>query len=98
MKSHVGPIRACFEHELKAQPSLTGRLKTRWTIHPSGTVCDVVFEEDTMNLQSMRDCVARKIQNWKFPPPQGGSVEIVFPFVFEIDEPAAPAPAPGTTI
>jgi hypothetical protein len=93
VRHHVGQVKSCYEHALVVQPSLTGRIKVRWTIHKSGAVCNQRFEEDTLASQSVRDCIARSIQGWQFAPPAGGALEVVYPFVFLSGEPDASPPA-----
>jgi TonB family protein len=78
-------IQACYERELRAAPTLSGRIAVQMTIQESGSVSGVHVTDNTMaGGDAVGACVVRVIQGFRFNPgPSGGSVSFTFPFVFE---------------
>ncbi len=78
-------IQACYERELRATPTLSGRIAVQLTIQESGSVSGVHVTDNTMaGGDAVGSCVVRVIQGFRFNPgPEGGSVSYTFPFVFE---------------
>lgn len=78
-------IQACYERELRASPTLSGRISVGLTIQESGSVSGVHVTDNTMSGgDAVGACVVRVIQGFRFNPgPTGGSVIYTFPFVFE---------------
>ncbi len=77
-------IQACYERELRATPTLSGRVAVQMTIQESGSVSGVHVTDNTTGNDNVGSCVARVIGGFRFNPgPEGGSVTYTFPFVFE---------------
>jgi TonB family protein len=77
-------IQACYERELRQNPTLQGRVSVAMTIQESGSVSGVRATENTTGSDAVAACVVRVIQGFRFNPgPEGGSVSYTFPFVFE---------------
>lgn len=77
-------IQACYERELRATPTLAGRVAVQMTIQESGSVSGVHVTANTTGNDAVGSCVSRVIQGFRFNPgPDGGSVTYTFPFVFE---------------
>jgi hypothetical protein len=83
VRARIGAIRACYERALKRKPSLGGKLKMRWTITPAGKVSGVEVEEDVVGDAELAACIKGLIGRWRFLAPSGGSVEVVYPFLFQ---------------
>jgi hypothetical protein len=83
MKTRLGALRTCYERALKRNPALAGKLLLRFTILPAGTVMGVEVDSDSLNDADMAQCVRQSVAAWRFPAPNGGSVEVAFPFVFQ---------------
>jgi TonB family protein len=83
MKTRVGALRTCYERALKRDPGLGGKLLLRFTILPVGTVTSVELESDSLNDPDMTRCVRQSVAGWRFSAPEGGAVEVAFPFVFQ---------------
>jgi TonB family protein len=81
--ANVGGIKACFERRLREIPDLSGRVFVEFTIAVDGSVKDVKLIENTSGDAVFAECLARQVQRFRFPPPQGGEVAFVFPFIFE---------------
>ena len=77
-------IQACYERELRATPTLAGRVAVQMTIQESGSVSGVHVTDNSTGNDNVGSCVVRVIQGFRFNPgPSGGSVTYTFPFVFE---------------
>jgi hypothetical protein len=79
LKRRAGAIRACYERALKRNPKLAGKVSARWTIGMDGRVMGRV---SAPGLGPVGNCVAQKLQNVRFKPPEGGVCVIRWPFVF----------------
>jgi TonB family protein len=76
-------IKACYEKQLKKNPKLAGKVKIQFTILGSGRVGDVQVLQDSTGEPAVGACIKRNMKRWKFPKPDGGSVTVAFPFVFQ---------------
>jgi hypothetical protein len=83
VRTRIGAIKACYERALKRNPNLSGKVKVRWTITAAGTVSAVEIEEDNLGDNEVSSCIKGLVSRWRFPAPSGGSVDVVYPFVFQ---------------
>ena len=81
IKRKKGQIRACYEMELKVNPSLAGRVEVVWTVNPDGSVSGVTVDSNTTGSTTLADCIARRIKRWRFPVTED-EFEITYPFNF----------------
>jgi TonB family protein len=86
VRTRIGAIKACYERALKRNPNLSGKVKVRWTITAAGTVSAVEIEEDSMGDSEVSSCIKGLVARWRFPAPSGGSVDVVYPFVFQASQ------------
>ena len=86
VRARLGAIKACYERALKRNPNLSGKVKVRWTITAAGTVATVDIEEDSMGDAEVSSCIKGLVSRWRFPAPSGGSVDVVYPFVFQASQ------------
>jgi TonB family protein len=83
IKTRIGAIRACYERELKRNPTLAGKVTIQFTIEQQGNVSGVKVVDNTTQDDAVGQCVANAIQRFRFNPgPDGGSVTFSYPFVF----------------
>lgn len=83
IKARIGAIRACYERELKRNPTLAGKVTIQFTIEERGNVSGVKVTENSTGDSAVGQCVANAIQRFRFVPgPDGGSVTFSYPFVF----------------
>ncbi|MEL7305692.1 MAG: AgmX/PglI C-terminal domain-containing protein [Myxococcota bacterium] len=75
-------IRGCFEQALAQKPEFNGRVNVRFVIGPDGTVTATEVMRTNVDHESMLACLVSTIDSFKFPKPRGGSVSVVYPFVF----------------
>ena len=84
IQSRRSAIQACYERELRQNPTLQGRVAVAMTIQVSGSVSGVRAAENSTGSDAVANCVVRVVQGFRFNPgPEGGSVSYTFPFVFE---------------
>jgi TonB family protein len=86
VRARIGAIKACYDRALKRNPNLSGKVKIRWTITAAGTVSAVEIEEDSMGDAEVSSCIKGLVSRWRFPAPSGGSVDVVYPFVFQASQ------------
>ena len=79
----VGAIQACYERALMGNPGLAGRASFAWTIQPNGRVSGVRQAGSTLGSSQATSCMASVIRRLRFPPPEGGAVQISYPFMFQ---------------
>jgi TonB family protein len=82
IRSQLGGVRHCYEMQLKVNPSLAGRIAIQFTIGSSGGVSSCSVTGDSMGNNLVSSCVCRRVQRWRFPPPDEGSVTVSYSFVF----------------
>jgi hypothetical protein len=85
VKSHLNAIRYCYRRELPKEPSLAGKLVTRFVIASDGTVssADPQAARSTLRHAGVENCVMRRFMRMSFPEPMGGGIVVVsYPFLF----------------
>jgi len=83
IKKRIGAIRACYEKELKRNPTLSGKVTIEFTIQPQGNVTGVKVAQNTTTDDNVGTCVKNAVAGFRFNPgPEGGSVSFSYPFVF----------------
>jgi len=80
VRRNLDGIKDCYAARLEEVASLSGTITLRFTIAPEGSVGDVGFAADTLGDAALRDCAARDIAAWRFPP-SDGSIEVTYPLV-----------------
>jgi TonB family protein len=84
IRSHIKEVKFCYEQELLRKPDLYGRVTVQFTITPMGSVSSSAVQQSTMGNAKVEQCIARAVQRWEFPKPQGGGIVIVaYPFVLK---------------
>ncbi|MDH5674616.1 MAG: TonB family protein [Myxococcales bacterium] len=83
IKRRIGAIRACYEKELRRNPTLAGKVTIEFAIQPRGNVTGVKVTTNTTGESAVGTCVANAVQRFRFNPgPEGGAVVFSYPFVF----------------
>ena len=75
-------IRYCYKNELQHQPNLHDRIEVGWRINREGRVTTSRVARSTMSNARVEGCISRQVRNWRFDQPDGGEVDVVFPFIF----------------
>jgi hypothetical protein len=82
INGRMGAITRCYESRLMNNPTLGGRLVFGWTINTSGGASGVAVRSSTLADPAVASCISGIIRGIRFPRPEGGSVQISFPFLF----------------
>jgi len=77
IRQNLGPVRFCYERELKLNPRLEGKLTIRLTIRANGRVQKVEVTGDTVGNRNLSRCVQGRVRAWKFQPASGTSIVTV---------------------
>lgn len=82
VQKRMKSIQGCYNKELKRDPSLKGKVEIEFTIGENGRIEEALTVGNTMGNKTVANCILRMLNRWKFPKPDGGSVTVVFPFIF----------------
>jgi outer membrane biosynthesis protein TonB len=74
-------FQACYERELKRNPSLKGKLVLEVTVGENGRVADIFVADNALN-NAVANCIKGKMRSIRFPKPEGGEATFSYPFVF----------------
>jgi hypothetical protein len=81
--ARAASIRACYENQLLASPSIAGKLTVQWTVQQDGRVRGDKVTSDSLHAAPVSDCVLRAVRSMRFAPPEEGATCVVsWPFVF----------------
>ncbi|HEY5239926.1 MAG TPA: AgmX/PglI C-terminal domain-containing protein [Polyangiaceae bacterium] len=86
VRSNMGRFRACYEQSLRPQPSLQGRVTTKFAIARDGTVPFAVDAGSDVPDASLIACIGRAFESLSFPPPEAGIVTVVYPLTLSPGE------------
>lgn len=70
-QANYGALRACYEHELRANQQLRGRLTATLKISTAGHA-DEVSVSTAMHSTALVQCIKRSLQRLSYPSPRGG--------------------------
>lgn len=82
VKANSAAIKYCFESALQQRPNLQGAVHAQWRIDRKGLVTVTKLAKSSLNDAKVEGCILRQIKRWKFPEPDGGEVDVVYPFLF----------------
>ena len=82
VRQNFGRFRACYESALLKNPSLAGRVTTRFVIGRDGAVSNVANGGSDLPNASVVSCVTRAFYGLSFPQPEGGIVTVTYPIAF----------------
>lgn len=81
VRANQAAIKYCFESEMQHQPKLEGAVHMNWRIDLQGKVTTVRVAKSTLGNARVEGCMARQIKRWVFPKPDGGEVDVTYPFL-----------------
>ncbi|MDP8222710.1 MAG: AgmX/PglI C-terminal domain-containing protein [Candidatus Lernaella stagnicola] len=82
IRGRLGGVRHCYEMQLRVNPTLSGKVKVMFTIGSTGSVASCNVASNTMGNSLVASCVCRRVQRWRFPQPEEGSVTVSYTFIF----------------
>jgi hypothetical protein len=75
--------RSCYEHALRQNAMLAGRMSINITISATGSVCSAGIGSNGLGDPSVANCVVQMMKSGTFSPPGGGScVQVAVPLNF----------------
>jgi hypothetical protein len=83
IKRNIEKISYCYEHELLAHPTMEGTVLVQFFITPTGSVTGSKGSGFDATVAS---CVASVVGNIEFPKPNGGGVQVNYPFTFRAQQ------------
>jgi hypothetical protein len=78
VRKREGQLMYCYENQLRADPSLSGRIVIEWQISNDRVTSIQVASNETGN-DELASCIVKKIKRWRF---EGASGAVSWPFVF----------------
>jgi hypothetical protein len=79
MNRNIEKIKYCYEHELLAHPAIEGTILVQFFISPTGSVTG---SRGSGFNPTVASCVGDVVGNIAFPRPNGGGVQVNYPFTF----------------
>ena len=79
VRQNFGRFRLCYEAGLRGNPSLTGRISTRFVIGRDGAVMQSSDAGSDLPDQNVVACVVRSFNSLSFPAPEGGVATVTYP-------------------
>jgi hypothetical protein len=84
VRARSAVLRFCYESELQRQPGLRGRIVIDWRIDLQGHVSRASVASSTMGNPRVEGCLVRQVRSFVFPHPDGGEVQVAYPFLFGV--------------
>jgi len=82
VRQSYGKFRHCYEEGLRRNRNLEGMVSTRFIIERDGRVGAISLARATLPDPVAVKCVLDEYVDITFPPPEGGSVTVVYPIMF----------------
>ena len=82
VQKRANAIRNCYEQQLLADPTLSGKIVVYWKIGLDGTVQQASIKSSTMKNAKVEACLEKTIRRLTFDQPDGGICVVEFPFIF----------------
>jgi hypothetical protein len=84
VKANQAALRYCYETEVQRAHGLKGKIVIQWRVDRAGLVPMAKVASTTMNNAAVEGCLVRQVKKWHFPKPDGGEVQVMYPFIFGI--------------
>ena len=81
VRQNFGRFRACYETALRTNPSLHGRVATKFVIGRDGAVNQSSDAGSDLPDQQVVACVVRSFNSLSFPAPEGGVATVTYPII-----------------
>ena len=75
-------LRDCYERALKRNRGLKGKIVISFEILETGRTAEISIN-DQMGSKAVSSCIRKRVRYWRFPRPDGGSVFVDLPIVFQ---------------
>jgi outer membrane biosynthesis protein TonB len=84
VRANQAALRYCYEAEVQRARGLKGKVVVQWRVDRGGLVPMAKVASSTMNNAGVEGCLVRQVKKWHFPKPDGGEVQVMYPFIFGI--------------
>ncbi len=84
VRANQAALRYCYETEVQRQRALKGKVMVQWRVDRSGAVPTARVTSSTLNNSTVEGCIVRQVRKWRFPKPDGGEVNVIYPFLFGV--------------
>jgi len=84
VRARTGGIKACYESQLRREPTLQGRMRVRFRILEDGTISQVSTIDNTLASAEVEACVFKVIRGWRTPFRPTEAADVEYPFVFSL--------------
>jgi len=81
VRQNFGRFRLCYEAGLRGNPSLSGRVATKFVIGRDGAVNQSSDAGSDLPDQNVVACVVRSFNALSFPSPEGGIATVTYPII-----------------
>ncbi|MCB9794203.1 MAG: AgmX/PglI C-terminal domain-containing protein [Alphaproteobacteria bacterium] len=78
IRKNSGQVRACYERELRLDPTLQGRVEVMWSMVSGRVRSASIFSNSTGN-KALGDCIVSKVRLWRFDPEASG--DVIMPYI-----------------
>jgi hypothetical protein len=85
VRANFGRFRLCYENGLRKNPTLQGRVTTRFLVARDGSVAYAADGGSDVPDASVVSCVVGAFSRLSFPEPAGGTVAVEYPIAFSPD-------------
>lgn len=82
---NIASLRYAYNKRLALNPSLKGRIDTKFSIDGNGDVVHCIITSSTLNDRELESLIVSKIKTWKFDKMEDekDTTEVVYPFLFD---------------
>jgi hypothetical protein len=82
VRQNFGRFRMCYQQGLTKNPTLQGRVESRFVIDRTGAVTQVMNGASDLPDAAVNSCVLSAFYGLSFPAPDGGIVTVTYPIMF----------------
>jgi len=86
VRQNFGRFRLCYENGLRGNPSLNGRVVTKFVIGRDGSVTASQDGGSDLPDRQVIQCIVRSFGTLSFPEPQGGAAMVTYPLIMQPGE------------
>ncbi|HZZ85407.1 MAG TPA: AgmX/PglI C-terminal domain-containing protein [Anaeromyxobacteraceae bacterium] len=82
IRARMSAVKACYENQLKRNPSLRGKIRVRFTILETGGISDIQAVENSIGSSEVASCIVATMRTWRTQFHPSGVVTVEHGFVF----------------
>lgn len=82
IRAHRAEVHHCYQKGLLEDDRLAGVVRVLFLLNASGRASDCRVEENLARV-TVGECICSRIQNWRFPQPEGSLVRIQYSWILQ---------------